>query len=206
VLSAAHHQPVQADLAPIETELRVSWRRRTTIRLSAEDIRVDGERIALSSITAVGYAATERAMNVTQHGMVRHVMLETPQRCHQLQLGCSVPGAADDPSEQTYLALVELLHHRVEPRLRARIVSTVLGGQPSQVGGLVLHRGGIDIERRWRAPLTVGWSEVPCAMLEAHHVVVRRAASTAIVARRSALESNGVLLPELVESLIAELA
>lgn len=205
MLSAAHDQPIRADLAPIETEVRTSWRHRTTIRVSSDDLRIDGERIALADVIGVAYAATAKSVNVTQQGVARQVLLQTTAREHHIDLGCSVSGTADDPSEQTYLALVELLHHRIEPRIRARLLGAVLGGEVTSIGGLLLHRVGIDVKRRLRSTLTMRWSETPCALLDAHSVIVRRAGNARPIARCSALERNAVLLPELLESLLAEL-
>lgn len=200
-----HQQPLAADIAPLEVEVRTSWRRSTTLRVSGSDIRVDGKRIALGEITGVAYAASTRAVNVTQRGVARVVRLELGDTVAQVDLGCPVRSTDDETARHAYRAILEVLHHRVEPRLRAQLAAGVLAGQVVPIGGFALHRGGLLLVRRLRPPLCVGWDEVPCALVDGDQVAVRRAGEATPFARQSCLHPNGVLLPELLEVLLAEL-
>lgn len=190
--------PLPPTLGPVELTVPNGWRSTASLRTDEHGITWDGSFVTYRDITSVSYATEERSLNLVQRQICRRVSLVGRHQSLDIRLGHTALGPkADVEHHHLYQMLVDVLHVRVEPRLRAELCRHVASGDPVCVAGLTIGRDGIRHEGSGHV---VGWDRLPGAMFEANRVTVRAAGHQHDDLPWSApmLAPNAVLLPELL--------
>ncbi len=183
--------------------------RSSRLTFSAETVTWGVHRVDLASAVDLRYVTRFESTAMWQQRLVRRVLLQGPDASIDIALGLeAVDPAAGATQVEAYLALVDHLHHLLEPRLRLDVVNRLRRGATVECGRLSLSTDGLLLPIAGRRSRTlVAWERLPSAHFERDTVQIFADSPTGsvLVAELSMLAPLAVLLPELLEEAITAL-
>lgn len=190
--------PLPPTFGPLELRVPTGWRTTAVFRVDDEAMEWDGHRMDFADIDRVAYATSERSLNLVQRQVTRRVHVGADDTTIAIEVGTQPFGPRSDvPHHQLYRTAVDVLHARVEPRLRAELRRRIAAGRMMTVGGLGLARAGVTLPAVERV---MTWDRLPGAIFEGDRVRIRAAVGHHDEAPWDIpmLAPNAVLLPELL--------